>query len=255
MSPSPATPGEEVAGWHVEHVAETGSTNDDLVDAARAGAPDRSARWADYQTGGHGRLDRRWDAPPGTNLLLSMLFRDLPADPHELTRIVGLAALDALLEVGGRAFGLKWPNDVLTADGERKVGGILATAGPSTAGRADFVVVGLGLNVNWHPDGAASLSSETGGRRHDVSALLVAVLRAVDRWWASTPDRRREAYLGRLTTLRREVRVELPGDEIVEGRAIDVDQDGRLVVLDRCGLSHHFAVGDVVHVRTTTLEA
>lgn len=254
MSPSPATPGDEVAGWSVRHVAETGSTNDDLYEAARAGAPDRSALVADFQNAGHGRLDRRWEAPPGTNLLVSLLFRDVPADPHELTRLVALAAADAVLEVAGVVVALKWPNDVLTGDAERKLGGILATAGPIAAGRPAFVVVGLGLNVNWHPEGAASIASESGDRRHDVASVLTALLRAVDRWLAVTPDHRRDAYRSRLATLRRDVRVELPSNETIEGRAIDVDDEGRLVVLDRCGLTHHFAVGDVVHVRTTTLE-
>ena len=51
---------------------------------------------ADHQTAGRGRLDRRWDAPPGANLLVSLLFHDVPAQPGELTRRVGLAAVDAV---------------------------------------------------------------------------------------------------------------------------------------------------------------
>ena len=50
---------------------------------------------ADHQTAGRGRLDRRWDAPPGANLLVSILFHDVPAHPSELTRRVALAAVDA----------------------------------------------------------------------------------------------------------------------------------------------------------------
>ena len=71
-------------GWHVRHVAETGSTNTDLL--ALTAAPDRSVLAAGHQTAGRGRLDRRWDAPPGTNLLVSFLFRTVPDDPGELLR-------------------------------------------------------------------------------------------------------------------------------------------------------------------------
>ena len=78
-------------GWTVEHVAETGSTNADLL-ATAAQRPDRSVLVAAHQTAGRGRLDRRWDAPPGANLLVSILFHDVPAQPSELTRRVALAA-------------------------------------------------------------------------------------------------------------------------------------------------------------------
>ncbi len=83
------------AGWNVSHVPVTGSTNDDLLAAAAAGAPDRSVLVADHQTAGRGRLDRRWDAPPGVNLLVSILFRTVPSPPSTLTQRVGLAAIDA----------------------------------------------------------------------------------------------------------------------------------------------------------------
>ena len=60
-------------GWHVEHVDQTLSTNADLLAVADT-APHRTVRFADHQTAGRGRLDRLWDAPPGSNLLVSLLF-------------------------------------------------------------------------------------------------------------------------------------------------------------------------------------
>src|SRR5680860_1148352 len=87
------------SGWLVEHVAETGSTNADLIAAAAAGAPNRTVRFTDHQTAGRGRLDRVWTAPPGANLLVSMLFRAVPDHPGDLTRRVGLAAVDAARRV------------------------------------------------------------------------------------------------------------------------------------------------------------
>jgi BirA family transcriptional regulator, biotin operon repressor / biotin---[acetyl-CoA-carboxylase] ligase len=219
----------------VRVVDETGSTNADLLAAASAGAGDRSVLAARHQTAGRGRLDRRWDAPPGTNLLVSILFRRVPVRAHELTQRVALAALAAADRVAGVRAELKWPNDLLV-DGA-KLAGILAQAG-GTAGDP-HVVVGLGMNVGWAPPEAASLGSE-----HDPLDVLAALLEAYDELPADVHD----LYRAHLATIGAEVRVELP-DGVVEGRALDVAADGRLVVLDACAVTHRFATGDVVHLR------
>jgi BirA family biotin operon repressor/biotin-[acetyl-CoA-carboxylase] ligase len=224
-------PGAWPPGWTVEHVAETGSTNADLL-ATAASRPDRSVLVTDHQTAGRGRLDRRWDAPPGANLLVSLLFHAVPGDPGELTRRVGLAAVDGCRAVAGIAAVLKWPNDVFV--GDRKLAGILAERGATGS-----VVVGLGLNVRWAPAGAARLGA-------DVAPLdvLAAVLTAYDALPAHIDQRYRQA----LATLGRAVRIEL-ADGILEATATDVEPDGRLVVVDRCGLTHRIDAGDVVHLR------
>jgi BirA family biotin operon repressor/biotin-[acetyl-CoA-carboxylase] ligase len=224
-------PGRWPPGWTVEHVEVTGSTNTDLL-ATAGDRPDRSVRVTGHQTAGKGRLDRRWDAPPGSNLLVSILFHDVPADPGELTRRVGLAALDACREVAGADVELKWPNDLLV--GDRKLAGILAERHASGS-----VVVGLGLNVGWAPEGAARLGD--GVAPLDV---LRALLAAYDRLPSDVGPRYRAA----LGTLGRRVRVELP-DGTLEGTATGVEPDGRLVVLDTCGVTHRLAAGDVVHLR------
>ncbi len=225
------TPPRWPAGWSVEHVATTGSTNDDLKAAADR-LPDRSVLVADHQRAGRGRLDRRWDAPPGSNLLVSMLFRHVPDPPGELTRRVGLAALEACRRTTGVRAGLKWPND-LVADGA-KLAGILAERVPSGP-----VVVGLGLNVGWAPPGAARLGD--GIEPLDVLAVMLAA-------YDELPGDVFERYRSRLVTLGQDVRVELPAGHI-EGRAVDVERDGRLVVLDRAGARHCLDTGDVVHLR------
>ena len=219
--------------WTVEVVEETGSTNADLLAAANE-RPDRSVLVAKHQTAGKGRLDRRWDAPPDANLLASFLFRDVPTDPGELMRRVALAAVDACATVAGLEVSLKWPNDLMV--GERKLAGILAERhqdGP--------VVVGLGLNVGWAPDGAARL-----GDGIDPLEVLRAVLAAYD----ALPDDIKQRYRDAMSTIGRTVRVHRPGG-MLEGVAIDVEPDGRLVVIDACAVSHRLAVGDVIHVRTT----
>jgi BirA family transcriptional regulator, biotin operon repressor / biotin---[acetyl-CoA-carboxylase] ligase len=219
------------AGWTVDHVAVTGSTNADLL-ADAAARPDRSVLFADHQTAGKGRLDRSWHAPPGANLLVSILFHDVPAQPSELTRRVALAAVAASGELTGVDVRLKWPNDLLVD--ERKLAGILAERAAS-----GDVVVGLGLNVNWAPDGAAALGNEL-----SPSDVLRAVLVAYDRLPADVG----EQYRAALGTLGRRVRIELPNG-VVEGTASDVEADGRLVVIDACAVTHRFSAGDVVHLR------
>jgi BirA family biotin operon repressor/biotin-[acetyl-CoA-carboxylase] ligase len=216
----------------VRHVARTGSTNTDLVEAATAGAPDRSVLVADHQTAGRGRLDRRWDAPPGANLLVSILLRDVPGDPGAVTRRLGVAAVEAVRRTSGLDARLKWPNDLLLDD--RKVAGVLAQRAPDGS-----IVVGLGLNVGWAPDGAARL-----GDGVDPLEVLVALLRAYDDLPADVHDR----YRALLSTLGQRVRVELPSGELV-GTALDVEPDGRLLVVDECAISHRVDVGDVVHLR------
>jgi BirA family biotin operon repressor/biotin-[acetyl-CoA-carboxylase] ligase len=235
-----------VPGWHVRLVAETGSTNTDLLDAAAAGAPDRSVLVARHQTAGRGRLDRRWEAPAGANLLVSILFRGCTGDPHRLTQRVALAAQEASRTTAGVEALLKWPNDLLV--GTSKLAGILAQARPAPDGAPDAldVVVGIGLNVGWCPEGAARL-----GDGIDPLGVLEALLSALD--GLPIDDGELAAvYRSRLATLGREVRVELVGPEegaAVTGRAVDVDVDGRLVVLDGCGITHRFATGDVMHLR------
>ena len=224
------------AGWHVRWVSETGSTNADLLVAGAAGAPDRTVLAADHQTAGRGRLDRRWEAPPGANLLVSILLRDVPAQAHLLTQRVALAAVLACHTAAGVEVMLKWPNDLLL-DGA-KLAGILAQGGASTDG--PFVVVGLGLNVGWAPPDAARLGDRTNPR-----ALLRALLESFD----GLPVDITGPYRANLSTIGQLVRVELPGGKFVTGRALDVEPDGRLAVLDDCAVTHRIDTGDVVHLR------
>ncbi|HEY4331551.1 MAG TPA: biotin--[acetyl-CoA-carboxylase] ligase [Ilumatobacteraceae bacterium] len=222
--------------WTVRWVAETGSTNADLVAAGAAGAPHRSVLFADFQRAGRGRLDRGWDAPVGANLLASLLLRELPTHPHEITQRIALAALVASRTLTGLEPTLKWPNDLLL-DGA-KLAGVLAQMGAWAEG--PFVVVGIGLNVGWAPPGAARLGD--GVTPRDVLRELLVAFDAL-------PDDVTSMYHEHLGTLGQMVRVELPGEQMIVGRAIDVEPDGRLVVLDECAISHRIDTGDVVHLR------
>lgn len=240
------------AAWRVRRVASTGSTNDDLVREARDGAPHRSVLVADHQTAGRGRLARTWEAPPGANLLVSILLRapHVAHPPQVLAQAVGVAALRA---VRGRlprrsagAAALKWPNDVLVRDA--KLAGILATGDRPADSARGFVVVGLGLNVGWCPEGATSLAREGASACEPVD-VLHDVLAALDPLLSADAPELRAAYAESLGTLGRRVRVELASGATVEGDAVGLDDGGRLEVATLDGARHVVDAGDVVHLR------
>jgi len=250
----------------VRWVDEIASTNADLLVAAADGAPEGLVLVADHQTAGRGRLDRRWEAPTGASLLVSVLLRPaLRADDAFLvTNAAGVASVHACREVTGLTPGLKWPNDLVVSapDGSLvgKLGGILAEARLGAQG-LDAVVVGMGLNVNWPAalppelvDVAVALNHLT-GRSVDREDLLVAWLRRFDRWLGllDGPDGR-NALLAEVrsvsATLGRAVRAELPDGRSIEGQASGLTATGHLLVApDDGGPTIEVTVGDVVHLR------
>lgn len=229
-------------GWTVHHVAETGSTNDDLFAAARNGAAHRSVVVADFQTAGRGRLDRTWEAVRGANLLVSLLFRYETDTSARFPRIVALAARAACLAYADVAVSLKWPNDLQISD--EKCGGLLAVASP----RDRFVVVGIGVNVGWAPVGASALSRHSSNESLRPLELLSVMLCEIDRRVGRTDHELSEEHRAALSTLGRRVRVEMHDGEII-GEACDVDDLARLVVRDDSGREQVIDVGDVVHLR------
>ncbi|MFM8600625.1 MAG: biotin--[acetyl-CoA-carboxylase] ligase [Actinomycetota bacterium] len=228
-------------------VPETGSTNADLLAEGAAGAPDRTVLRADHQTAGRGRLDRTWEAPPGANLLVSFLFRSVPGDPHVLTQAVAMAARDVAREHGVDAV-MKWPNDLLV--GTAKIAGVLAQAGPlGSDGRPSFVVVGIGVNIAAAPDGAACMADSGCTALPSPHEFLLSMLPVLDRLLSLGANQMHAAYRGGLATIGTKVRAVLPGGGELTGRAVDVERDGRLVVIDECAVTHRIDTADVVHLR------
>jgi BirA family biotin operon repressor/biotin-[acetyl-CoA-carboxylase] ligase len=239
--------------WEIRWFDQVDSTNTYVREQARIGASEGVVAVADHQTAGRGRLGRRWESPPGANLLASVLLRPNidPADLHLCTTVVALAAMDACRVVASVGTQLKWPNDLLV-DGA-KVAGILAEAEFAGADLA-AVVVGIGINVGWPgpPEaGGTSLEAATGSpvdRRVLLHALLAA-LRERRPGLEAAAGRRALADEGRrrCATIGQRVRVTLEGEEIT-GRAVAVDDAGHLVVETSTG-SRRVTAGDVVHLR------
>jgi BirA family transcriptional regulator, biotin operon repressor / biotin---[acetyl-CoA-carboxylase] ligase len=247
----------------------TGSTNADLLAAARSGAAAGAVLIAEEQTAGRGRLDRNWQSQPGAALTFSVLLRPSEVRPPSrswLPLLTGVAMASALREAAGLQVKLKWPNDVLASagppegnhppEGNGKLAGILA----EQAG--DAIVVGVGLNVSATKDElptplATSLWLQ-GAPGLDRQAILATALRELEHWylrWCDTSppgdadaSGLRAEYVRYCATVGQDVRVELPGGSVLAGHAVDVDGAGRLLVSSD-GAVHAVSAGDVVHVR------
>ncbi len=253
--------------WRVEVVETSGSTNADVAARFAAGEREGLVLAAEEQTAGRGRLGREWVAPPRSSLTVSFLVvppADLdPSRWSWLPLLTGLAAAAAVRRVTGVEVGLKWPNDVLAAqegdqggdqEGEQgglKLGGILLERVEREGSAA--AVVGVGLNctqeVDELPVPQATSLTLAGARDLDRSALLAGLAdelgERLDAW--ARGDDLRPAYVEQCVTLGRQVRVSVPGGDVV-GEAVDIDPEGRLVVRTADG-EEHLGAGDVVHVR------
>jgi len=201
-------------GPQIVHLASVASTQD----VARE-LPIGSVVVADHQTAGRGRLEHRWEAPPGTALLVSFVVAPNP--------VLSLAAGVAGAEACGQGVRLKWPNDLLL--GGRKVGGILVEATPTKA------VCGIGINLTWAPDGAASLDQPR-------DELLGRLRPAIERWCSAPPEVVLKRWRELSETIGKRVRVQLP-DRAFEGIAEDINDHGELIV-DGASVS----AGSVTHL-------
>jgi len=245
----------------VEFHPAIGSTNDRARAALAAGPEgDGLAVVADLQTAGRGRRGRTWESPVGANLMVSVGLRpELPAERGGLLGIVAaLAVRDAaasLLE--GNVLRVKWPNDVVAADG-RKVAGLLVETAVNGDELAE-AIIGMGINVNWPADDmpaelhgrAASLCDLAGGPLDRVEVLR-RLLDRLDHGLAAL--QRGDSPLPALAAVSaldgRAVAVNT-GDELVHGTASGVTDDGQLVLETAKG-TRTLAVGEVVSVREAT---
>jgi BirA family biotin operon repressor/biotin-[acetyl-CoA-carboxylase] ligase len=233
---------------------EVDSTNDEAATLAGRGEADGTIVIAEAQRLGRGRMGRRWQSPRGLGLYLSVILRPTipPHDAPVLTLMGAVAGTEAIERTTGLITALKWPNDLIVHG--RKVGGMLgemAVEGSSLL----HVILGIGINVNQtEADFDGELRQIAGSLRVEVShpvdrtALVRSFCESLDGWYERflcdgplpilEHARRRCLTLGRQVTAR-------SGDQEVSGLAIEMDDEGRLVIRDASGGLHRLLAGDV----------
>ncbi|MBI5810870.1 MAG: biotin--[acetyl-CoA-carboxylase] ligase, partial [Deltaproteobacteria bacterium] len=234
------------------------STNLKAFELGRAGEPEGTSVIADAQTGGKGRIGRRWVSPPSVNLYTSIILRPRisPASAHMLTLMAGLSVAEAIGLFLGRRPVVKWPNDVLI--GSKKAAGILMEM-DAEPDRVNFVVAGIGVNINMAPEDmpdeirniATSLKEKTGA---DISRaeFTMALYASFEKWYKifkrdGFPPIINEwkSYFGYEGKLVRVVNF----NRTIEGICAGIGSDGALLVRLPTGALERVISGDVLPVK------
>src|SRR6476620_7682821 len=248
----------------IDVVDSTGAPDADLLRAVTVDPkawPDLAVLTAEHQTAARGRLDRSWEAPARSSVLVSVVPRPVNADGRPLptqtyswlSLLAALALRDALLDTAGIPAELKWPNDVLVRG--RKIAGILAQLGPMGDGAVPPVVLGTGLNVTLTaselpvPTATSVLLEQPA--TVDRTVLLKSYLSRFATLYRSFCNADGDPAAGMasgpslhkrvehvLTTLGKQVRAQLPGDHEIIGHASRLADHGRLLVVDAGGHEH-----------------
>jgi BirA family transcriptional regulator, biotin operon repressor / biotin---[acetyl-CoA-carboxylase] ligase len=209
------------------HLRRTDSTSDRARRRALAGAVHGTLLTAAEQTAGRGRQGRRWSAPPGSALLMSLVLRPSPSDSLPPRPLLPLIAALAVCDVAGERAQIKWPNDIVFARGERlaKLAGILAEGRPQEG----WAVLGIGVNV-------AVRVEELPAELHEGAATLGLAREAIEPTLERLLDAlsRRLAQSDGATLAAWRERDALRGREVAwsggRGRANGIDGAGRLIV-------------------------
>jgi BirA family transcriptional regulator, biotin operon repressor / biotin---[acetyl-CoA-carboxylase] ligase len=220
------------------HLRRTDSTNERARALALAGAPSGTLVTAAEQTAGRGRQGRRWSAPAGSALLMSLLLREPPP-------LLALIAAVAACDVAGAETRVKWPNDVVVVRG----GGLAKLAGVLIEGRPQegWAVLGIGLNVAVRiaelPPELRCTAASLDQPPKAIEPLLARLLRAIERRLGEPAAQILDAWRARDALRGRDV-AWAKG----RGRAEGIDGDGRLVVRLPDG-SHTALDAGEVHLR------
>ena len=231
------------------------STNNEAKRLAAEGAPHGTVVIAGHQTGGRGRMGRSFHSPTGLGLYLSVILHPdcAPGELMHLTCAVAVAACAAIDLETGLHPGIKWTNDLVFAF--KKLGGILTELSLDPgSGRVNYAVVGIGINCGHTPsdfppelrDMAASIAMFTGNPvdRGTLAARLIRELCAMDGLLLSRKKTVIDLYRVNCVTIGREVSIHR-FEEVRHGTAVDVDDDGGLVVRFPDGHTETVAAGEV----------
>jgi BirA family biotin operon repressor/biotin-[acetyl-CoA-carboxylase] ligase len=246
--------GTKIIGKKIIVLDAVSSTMDEAFRLGMENCPEGTLVAAESQSKGRGRLGRTWASPKGKGLYFSLVLRpNLPLNQlAQLTLMSGVALAQAIEEISKLKTAIKWPNDILI--GNQKLAGIL-TELRAESDQVKFVVVGIGLNVNASSHqlipGAVSLKTAA-GHSFDRPQVFQAVLRSLEKWYLKILNREfdqvMEEWKKRSSTLKKRVRLTDPAGTI-EGEAVDLDQDGALLIRKDNGIVVQKTAGDVFVLR------
>lgn len=239
--------GTSFVGRKVIYYPRLGSTMDAARQKARQGIAEGAVVIAGEQTGGRGRIKRRWLSPSGNIALSIVIYPGVSSLPY-LIMIASLAVVHSIEAATGLKTQIKWPNDVLIKG--KKVCGILVEN--EVKGNRIYAVIGIGINVNLHvadfPDIAAtatSLNDESGKEISRVD-MIRHILVEMECLYLTLPHGESiyQEWRDRLVTIGKRVHVESSGN-IIEGMAEDVNRSGALRLRHADGSSTMIVAGDV----------
>lgn len=234
------------------------STNTYAMELAEKGYPEGTTIIADAQTGGKGRLGRKWLSPPGKNLHMSIILRPAisPRDAAILTVMSAVACASAIKRLLSIPVSIKWPNDLMVSD--RKLGGIL-TEMKADIDRIFHAVIGIGININLQagdmPDEikacATSIKNETGDAQ-SRTLIAIEIIKELDRWYSILLNIGKkpviEEWLKLSSTIGRAVKVTV-GNNVFTGIAGTIDDEGMLILKLPDNTVKKINAGDVTILR------
>ena len=228
------------------------STNSWIKRLSKEGAEHGTLAVAEFQSAGRGRFDRKWEAPEGSSVMMTILLRPEfePQYASMLTLVMGLAVAQAVDELGFKV-SIKWPNDVVLS--RKKICGILTEMGTNGT-KIGYVLIGVGINVNlWEfpeemQDKATSLAMES-GQEYDRNQIIGLVMKHFEEDYErfiQTCDFENllEEYHRILANLNQPVRV-LNGADSFEGVSRGIDTKGELLVEKADGTVTKISAGEV----------
>jgi BirA family biotin operon repressor/biotin-[acetyl-CoA-carboxylase] ligase len=230
------------------------STMDLAMQLGIQAAPHGTLVLAEAQTKGRGRLGRSWFSPKYKGIYFSLILRPeiSPSASPVLTLLAAVSICEAIKKVVGLDAQIKWPNDIFICN--KKISGIL-TEMNAEVDKVNFVVIGIGLNANNDKKSliaqATSLKEQAGQPVSRV-LLLQELLRRIENNYSLLEDKGTQIIIDKWRsfslTLGRRVKVYCQ-DKHIEGQAVDIDQDGALLIRKDSGLTQKVFSGDVMHCR------
>lgn len=242
----------QTIGQHIMYYPCINSTNRAARELALQGDTHGWVVLADEQSAGRGRLDRIWESQAGEDILASIIvYPHLPAaDAFRLTMIASIAVVHAVKQVCAVSCGIKWPNDIFLNN--KKLCGILSEGQPGPD-RMQFMVIGIGLNVNSSMANRGKLAAnavslrDATGKRHDRNLLIIAMLKEFNRLYAIADEdgaQIKHLWEEHAMMIGRSVSVH-SNAAIISGIACGIMADGRLIVREPSGQEHIIVCGDL----------